>query len=302
MVSGETPSTRIPEYWGGNVIWFAPSDLTGYRSKFIDRGAKTLTDEGLAKSFAKVMPAGGVMFSSRAPVGYVAINSKPSATNQGFKSIVPHPELFNQYLYYYLKAAKHSAETRATGTTFKELSSSAFAALPIPIAPTNEQRRIVGRIEALFDEIDRGIESLRNAKRAIGLYRQSLLKSAFEGRLTAEWRAENPDKLENPETLLGEARTFRSACCRRTKMSVSSSSVAPESPILLNYRHGCLPASGASEGGKPGNTGTDRSGKRATRPAKPRQRKSGRDETDGSPGTPQPVAGSGTLHNFNGLA
>ena len=205
VVSGGTPSTRIPEYWGGNVIWFAPSDLTGYRSKFIDRGAKTLTDEGLAKSSAKVMPAGSVMFSSRAPVGYVAINSKPSATNQGFKSIVPHPELFNQYLYYYLKAAKHIAQTRATGTTFKELSGSAFAALPIPIAPTNEQRRIVGRIEALFDEIDRGIESLRAAKSTIALYRQSLLKSAFEGRLTADWRAQNSDKLERPDALLARA-------------------------------------------------------------------------------------------------
>ena len=209
VVSGGTPSTRIPEYWGGNVIWFAPSDLTGYRSKFIDRGAKTLTDEGLAKSSAKVIPAGSVMFSSRAPVGYVAINSKPSATNQGFKSIVPHPELFNQYLYYYLKAAKHIAQTRATGTTFKELSGSAFAALPIPIAPTNEQRRIVGRIEALFDEIDRGIESLRAAKSTIALYRQSLLKSAFEGRLTADWRAQNSEKLESPVLLLARIREAR---------------------------------------------------------------------------------------------
>ena len=209
IVSGGTPSTKNSEYWGGKVIWFAPSDLTGYKSKFIARGAKTLTDKGLAKSSARVMPAGSVMFSSRAPIGYVAINSEPSATNQGFKSIVPHPELFNEYIYYYLKVAKSIAETRATGTTFKELSGSAFGALPIPIAPATEQRRIVERVEALFEEIDRGVESLRTAKNSITLYRQSLLKSAFEGRLTADWRAQNPGKLESPDALLARIREER---------------------------------------------------------------------------------------------
>ena len=212
VVSGGTPSTKVPEYWGGDVIWFAPSDLTGYKPKHIAQGAKTLTEQGLAKSSAKLMAAGSVMFSSRAPVGYVAINSRPAATNQGFKSIVPHRELFNEYLYHYLKAAKHIAEERASGTTFKELSGSAFSALPVPLAPAKEQRRIVDRIEALFDEIDQGVESLRDAKRGIELYRQSLLKSAFEGRLTVDWRAENPDKLKCPNALLGRIREQRKDC------------------------------------------------------------------------------------------
>lgn len=209
VVSGGTPSTRVPEYWGGDVIWFAPSDLTGYKQKFIARGAKTLSDAGLAKSSAKLMPAGSVMFSSRAPVGYVAINSQPSATNQGFKSIIPHGELFNEYLYHYLHAAKQIAEERATGTTFKELSGSAFSALPVPVAPANEQRRIVKKIEALFDKIDRGVESLRAAKSSLGLYRKSLLKSAFEGRVTAGWRVRNPDKLETSEAFIARIQKER---------------------------------------------------------------------------------------------
>ena len=73
-----------------------------------------------------------------------------------------------------------------------------FHAFELPIAPTNEQHRIVDRIEALFDEIDRGVESLRDAKRVIGLYRQSLLKSAFEGRLTAQWREEKSREAGEP--------------------------------------------------------------------------------------------------------
>ena len=209
VLSGGTPATMVPEYWGGDIIWFAPSDLTGYQGKHIAQGAKTITEEGLAKSSAKIMAAGSVMFSSRAPIGYVAINSAPAATNQGFKSIVPHREFFNEYLYHYLKAAKHIAEERASGTTFKELSGSAFSALPVPIAPANEQHRIVERIETLFDEIDRGVESLHDAKRAIGLYRQSLLKSAFEGHLTADWRAKNLEKPESPDRLIQRIRKER---------------------------------------------------------------------------------------------
>ncbi|MCY3565408.1 MAG: restriction endonuclease subunit S [Gammaproteobacteria bacterium] len=211
VVSGGTPPTKVSKYWEGDIIWFAPSDLTGYKRKFIERGAKTLTKVGLAKSSAKLMPAGSVMFSSRAPVGYTAINTKPSATNQGFKSIVPHDGLFNEYLYYYLQAAKQIAEQRATGTTFKELSGSAFGALPVPLAPTCEQRRIVEKIEALFAEIDKGVESLQAAKSTLDLYRKSLLKSAFEGRLTADWRSRNSDKLEDSDTLLSRIRKEREA-------------------------------------------------------------------------------------------
>ena len=80
------------------------------------------------------------------------------------------------------------------------------------VPPPDEQRRIVEKIEALFDEIDRGVESLRTAKNTIHLYRQSLLKSAFEGRLTTEWRAQNPDKLESPDAILARIREERAAC------------------------------------------------------------------------------------------
>lgn len=202
VVSGGTPSTKTPDYWGGDVIWFAPSDLTGYKHKIIERGAKTITAKGLAKSSAKIMPAGSIMFSSRAPVGYVAINSQPSATNQGFKSLIPCGDLCNEYLYYYLRAAKHVAEERATGTTFKELSGSAFGALPVPVAPRNEQVRIVSRIDELFSELDKGVKSLKTARAQLRAYRQAVLKHAFEGKLTVQWRKENKDKLETVEQLL----------------------------------------------------------------------------------------------------
>ena len=115
----------------------------------------------------------------------------------------------NRYLSHYLNAVRY--EDHVTGTTRPKLTKRALVSIPIALPPLNEQRRIVERIETLFDEIDRGVESLHDAKRTIGLYRQSLLKSAFEGRLTARWREENPEKLESPDDLLMRIRELREA-------------------------------------------------------------------------------------------
>ena len=105
-----------------------------------------------------------------------------------------------------------------TGTTRLKLTKSASIAIPVLVPPLNEQRRIVEKTEVLFDEVDRGVKSLRAAKNSIGLYRQFLLKSAFEDRLTADWRAKNPDKLECPDVLLARIREERE---RRYKAAFS---------------------------------------------------------------------------------
>ena len=202
VVGGGTPASKEPAYWGGNINWISPADLTGYNHKTITKGAKSLTELGLKNCSAKVMPAGSVHFSSRAPIGYVVISSLPMSTNQGFKSLVPRDGVLNEYVYYYLKGAKQLAEKRASGTTFLELSGKAFGQLPVPLPPFDDQKRIVKKIETLLSELDKGIESLKTAREQLKVYRQAVLKHAFEGKLTAQWRAENKDKLESPEQLL----------------------------------------------------------------------------------------------------
>lgn len=189
VIAGGTPSTKRPEYWGGEIKWITPADLSGYNDKYISSGRTRLSYEGLINSSAKLMPAGSVHFSSRAPIGYVVISSEPICTNQGLKSVVPAPGLFNEYLYYYLKSAKQIAEEMATGTTFKEISARVFGELYVPVPPTCEQHQIVSKIEELFSELDNGIESLKKAREQLKTYRQAVLKHAFEGKLTAEWRA-----------------------------------------------------------------------------------------------------------------
>lgn len=211
IVAGGTPSTKNASFWSEDVPWISPADLTGYKSKFIGRGAKSISEEGLVKSSAKLMPKGSVHFSSRAPIGYVVISTQSLSTNQGFKSLVPAVGIFNEYVYYYFKKIKPLAEQVATGTTFKELSGRAFASLPFVLPPLNEQRRIVAKIEELFSEVDAGVASLKTARAQLGVYRQSLLKQAFEGKLTEQWRTQNPDKLEPAEQLLARIRSEREA-------------------------------------------------------------------------------------------
>lgn len=184
IISGGTPSTTIPEYWNGQISWISPSDLTGYKEKYISKGAKSITEMGLQKSSARVMPKNSILFSCRAPIGYVAIAKNELATNQGFKSIIPKENVSSEYVYYFLKASKNKAESVASGTTFKEISLKSFSELQIPLPPLPTQHLIVSKIEELFSEIDKGIEELKTAQQQLKVYRQSVLKWAFEGKLT----------------------------------------------------------------------------------------------------------------------
>ena len=110
---------------------------------YVSAGQRKITQEGLNSSSAQLMPKGTVLFSSRAPIGYVAISANPIATNQGFKSVVPYNFSMSEYLYYCLKARTPDIKQQATGTTFKEISGSAMNETLIPLPPIAEQQRIV---------------------------------------------------------------------------------------------------------------------------------------------------------------
>lgn len=208
ILSGGTPKTSVNEYWGTEIAWITPADLSNYKGKYIGKGRKNITEIGLIKSSAKLMPKGSVLFSSRAPIGYTVIAKNELCTNQGFKSVIPVSRLNNEFIYYYLKSSKQRAENKASGTTFKEISLKAFSILPFPLAPLPEQRAIVAKIEALFSDLDSGIASLKKAQDQLKVYRQAVLKKAFEGELTKEWRAKQQD-LPAAEVLLEQIKEER---------------------------------------------------------------------------------------------
>ncbi len=183
-MAGGTPSTKKNEYWGMDVCWITPLDLSGYKEKYISKGRKSLTKLGLEKSSARLIPKGSILFSSRAPIGYVAIAANELATNQGFKNLIPSPIIESDFLYYYFKSIKKMAYELASGTTFKELSAARFAKIPVPVPHKKEQQVIVEKIEELFSDLDNAVENLQKARAQLKVYRQSILKNAFEGKLT----------------------------------------------------------------------------------------------------------------------
>ncbi len=130
-----------------------------------------------------MLPAGTVLFSSRAPIGYVAIAAYALCTNQGFKSFVLPPPVRSEYVYYYLKSAKETAIGLASGTTFLELSGAKAATIPIPLPPTGEQERIVAEIEKQFSRLDAAVAALKRVQANLKRYRAAVLRAACEGRL-----------------------------------------------------------------------------------------------------------------------
>lgn len=155
--------------------------MSGYRAQTIERGARDLSPIGLAACGATLMPKGTVLFSSRAPIGYVAIAANEISTNQGFKSFVL-PEGFDpRFTYYQLKHLKPEAEAIATGTTFKELSGSAAATLPVKVAPLPEQTRIADQLDKLLARIQSCNDRLDAIPALLKRFRQAVLESALYG-------------------------------------------------------------------------------------------------------------------------
>lgn len=132
IVGGGTPSKKMIEYYiEGNIPWITPKDLSEQKNTFISNGKTNITELGLKKSSAKMIPEKSVLFSSRAPIGYIAISTQPVSTNQGFKSIIPKKSKHYSFVYLLLKSQVNNIESRATGSTFKEVSGTIMKNFPI---------------------------------------------------------------------------------------------------------------------------------------------------------------------------
>lgn len=153
VVGGATPSTDNPEYFcDDGIAWISPKDLTGMGLKFIYRGELCITESAYNSCSTKLMPAGTVLFTSRAPVGTVAIAMNDICTNQGFKSVIPKKEIGTAFVYYFLKENKQLIESHASGTTFMEVSGTVLKSIPAIVPKPEVASRFAAICMPLFEE------------------------------------------------------------------------------------------------------------------------------------------------------
>lgn len=172
IVSGATPDTSETSFWNGDIRWATPKDLSELDGALISDTPRKITKLGLESCAASILPERSVLFSSRAPIGHVAINTVPMATNQGFKSFIPDREsLDEKYLYYWLRKHRSYLESLGNGATFKEVSKAIISRVEISLPPLPEQRRIA----AILDKAD----ALRTKRRATLAQLDALTQSIF---------------------------------------------------------------------------------------------------------------------------
>lgn len=180
VVGGGTPSTANSDFWGGDIPWISPKDLTGYKSVYISHGESFLTKTGL-KSGTKLLPKDTVLFSSRAPIGYVAIASNPICTNQGFKSIICNKEIINPlFLYYYIKGNLDYIKLFGTGATFPEISGAAMRKIKVQIPSLPTQQKIASILSAYDRLIENNTRRIRLLEQmAENLYKEWFVRFRF---------------------------------------------------------------------------------------------------------------------------
>lgn len=189
VVGGATPSTKKPDnYKNGTIAWITPKDLSTFSGRYIQSGERNITEIGLNSCSTQLLPKNTVLFSSRAPIGYVAIAANDVCTNQGFKSVIPNENTDPIFLYYLLKYNKDKIEGLGSGTTFKEVSGSMMKNIVVSVP---KDKKIQERIASVLNSIDNKIEenerinnNLEQQMRA--LFNEFLLVNHFNSLTTVE--------------------------------------------------------------------------------------------------------------------
>jgi len=180
IVSGSTPSTNQLEYWGGSFAFVTPTDVTALNGKiYLEKTEKKLTEKGRAILSAKTIPAGSVLFTSRASVGFCAINTMPVVTNQGFANFICKDRVYNLFLYYLLSALKTRFEQLGNGSTFLEVSRKALKRTSIALPPLPEQKKIA----EILGAADAKIEAEVQKREQLQTLKKGLMQDLLTGRV-----------------------------------------------------------------------------------------------------------------------
>ena len=198
VVGGATPSTNNDEYYNGDIIWITPKDLSNFSGRYILKGERNITRAGMESCSTQMLPKGSILFSSRAPIGYVAIAAREMCTNQGFKSVIPNETVDYLFLYYLLKYNRDKIESMGSGTTFKEVSGSTMKNIEVTIPESIEiQRKIAGILNSIDSKIENNIKINDNLEQqAVTIFKSWFVEySPFDGIEPKEWETVNLEKI-----------------------------------------------------------------------------------------------------------
>lgn len=176
IVGGATPSTKRTSFYDGDIPWLTPKDLSANSNKYIFRGERNITAEGFNSCSCKMLPKGSVLFSSRAPIGYVAIAASEMCTNQGFKSVIPNEDTDSEFLYYLLKYNKDNIVSQGSGTTFAEVSGKTMKGIEVVVPKEVDDQR---RIASILSSLDRKIELNNKINADLEEMAQTIFKNWF---------------------------------------------------------------------------------------------------------------------------
>jgi type I restriction enzyme S subunit len=200
--TGNTPRRSNSEYWGGSILWVSPKEMKTDR---ITDTEDKMTEKALEETNSQIFPEGSLIMVTRSGILEhsfpVAINDKPVTINQDLKAFVPSDSVLSEYLYYNLVAHSNDIlrECSKDGTTVASINSDALYSYEVPIAPLDEQRRIVEKIEQYFSKLDAGVSELEEAEQRLDRYQGAVMQTAMEGELTEVWRSKNQPVLRNIE-------------------------------------------------------------------------------------------------------
>ena len=191
VVGGATPSTKKPEnYQNGTIAWITPKDLSTFSDRYIQHGERNITEAGLKSCSTQLLPKNTVLFSSRAPIGYVAIAANDVCTNQGFKSVIPNENTNPLFVYYLLKYNKDKIEGMGSGTTFKEVSGNTMKNIVVSVP---KDKKVQEKISSMLGSIDDKIEENERINNNLEQQAMAIFKSwfvdlePFNGTMPSDW-------------------------------------------------------------------------------------------------------------------
>ena len=190
IIGGGTPSRNNPDYWEGDIPWFTVKDM---RTRRPPDSIDHISEAAVRESATNIIPADTVIIATRIGLGKVIRAPFKAAINQDLKALILPEDVSKGYVEYWILSISNYLESIGSGTTVKGIRLEQVRSLPFPLAPINEQKRIVAEIEKQFSRLDEAVENLQRVKANLKRYKASVLKAAVEGKLTEQWRVEHPD-------------------------------------------------------------------------------------------------------------